>query len=286
MSKAKADQHHLLIKPHHPGLPVEIIIFRGTMKSIGSVTVRTGIVGEPETNSVQEFLVVTECVKPLTMGMPFLHKTRSLYREHIHRRKAAPLISDLMTLMTLRTYLPFLSVITFVIIGFWIVDVFVTEQGEATLKRLALQLTRESTRKSVHAIPDTGSGINCMPKAIADEMGYHIKSRWWNRRWIRNAAGHLFLTEGVVEGKVRIGEFEEEHEVTFHVVNEIDVHVVGRDFVDHHGVFEDKYSSAMIHDTKPKVHELFQLYKDHGLTAWIRHGWRKLIGKQKKENRK
>ena len=281
MTEVKAKELQLKFKRHAGGKRIKVEVLMGTTRSTGSVKVPIGIMGEPEMDSIQEFFIVPDCVKPITMGGPWLLETKTLTQKHQYRFKASPISKSLGTILVYLLLFPFIMTGLLKIVNVFMCE---TAQCQATMKRLEIQLVGNDTSKPVYSIPDTGSSINCMPKSVADEMGYHIHRRWWKLTLVRNAVGHHFLADGIVEGKIRIGNFEEEHTVIWYVLKGINVHVLGRQFVKDKGVFEERYASAMKHDGGPKVHELFGLWKEPRPTAWIRHGWRKLWSRQKKED--
>lgn len=66
------------------------------------------------------------------------------------------------------------------------------ENQAAIKKRLQIHLVKESEKNLVHAVPDSGSDINCMSKNMAKELKYRINNRWWHRRLVGSIRGQTF----------------------------------------------------------------------------------------------
>lgn len=76
--------------------------------------------------------------------------------------------------------------------------------------------------------------------------------------------------------KVQIGDHKEEHKVFWHILNEnfVNIFILGPKFVNRHGVFDEKYESAMVEVGGLEGPELYYLWKGVPI-RWIKEHLRK-----------
>jgi hypothetical protein len=274
----------------HPGFAA---IVRGTISYIGVLRVPAGLVGERETDGILEFYVAPSLVHDVVIGLPYLDRTKTLEEEYRYRLKAAPIMWNptpvWVILLSISITLVLVCAILFLLVKVFtdivpIIRICLIQHENSTRLRLRAKLIKDDgTTKLVEVIPDSACGLNYMPRRDADALGYSINTRFWHRKLVRNAAGQYFLMDGIVLGKIKIGENGKELGITWHICSGFDQYLLGFKFVSEHNVLGKQYDTEKT--ILPPCHapELFLLTEQHGIFPHFFHWiWRGIRGKDAK----